>query len=57
MTIKKLDKLNQLPAGVTYNEYVGHTPERISELFEYRYGRKPLRAWQFGNSVFVEVEA
>ena len=56
MTIKKLDKLNQLPAGVTFNEYVGHTPERISELFEYRYGRKPVRAWQFGNSVFVEVE-
>ena len=54
MTIKTLDKLSQLPAG-TLHEYVGHTLERISELFEYRYGRKPLRAWQFGNSVFVEV--
>ena len=56
MTIEKLDKLNQLPAGVTFNEYAGYTLERVSELFEHRYGRKPLRAWQFGNSVFVEVE-
>ena len=58
MTIEKLDKLNQLPAGITFNGYRlsdDFTLERISELYEYRYGRKPVRAFQFGNSVFVEV--
>ena len=59
MTVQIIKSLSQLPAGITFNGYRltdDFTLERISELFEYRYGRKPVRAWQFGNSVFVEVE-
>ena len=59
MTTKLIDNLSELPAGITYNGYrlsKDFTLERAAELFEFNHGRKPLKAWQFGNMLFVEVE-